>query len=127
MSTDTTNRIAHAVKSALSQPEATDPMGTLTKAVAQARNAKDAMYAVQHAAEAEVCTGRWQIVKMLIEDRGFEPVEALRMVIDQTIKDIIGQGADDNWSGRGNDLMRVRFDALRRWVQEAGYLLPQEA
>lgn len=124
MSTETTTHIALAVKSALSQPEATDPMGTLAKAVAQAKTTEDAMYAVQHAAKAEVSTGQWQIVNMLIEDRGHSPVEALRMVVDETTKDIVGCGADDGWSGRGNDLKRVRFDARRRWVQDAGYMLP---
>ncbi len=32
-------------------------------------------------------------------------------------------GADDNWSGRGNDLRRVKFDATRRWVDTARNLL----
>lgn len=117
-------RIVSAMNSALRQPEATEPMETLTKVIAHCTSIDGAMSSLYRAAETEVVTGRWQIVKMLVEDREFEPVEALRVVVHETTRDIVGRGADDSWSGRTNDLKRVRFDALRRWVQNTEFLLP---
>lgn len=106
----------------LAQKSVTDPMGTLAANVAGARDADDAMRHVQNAAETEVATRQWTHVAMII-DGGQSPVDALRLVVDETTRQIVGQGADDTRSGRANDLRRTRFDALRRWVQDASCLL----
>jgi hypothetical protein len=124
MSTDTTSLITSAMKSALAQPAATDPMGTLAKAIAGASDTDHALHALHLAAEAEVTTRQWQHVDMVI-DSGRTPVEALRLVVKDTTSQIIGRGADDTWSGRSNDLKRVRFDALRIWIDRTSHLLPE--
>ena len=95
-------------------------------AVAAATSVDGALSAVYQAAETEVAAAQWATVKMLV-DGGRTPVDALRLVVEETTRQIVDQGADDNWSGRRNDLRRVRFDALRRWVQTASYMLPQGA
>ncbi len=46
------------------------------------------------------------------------PVEALQLVARGALRQLVQQGADDTWSGRANDLRRVRHDALRRWVAD---------
>lgn len=39
-----------------------------------------------------------------------------------TAFDLLSSGADDSWSGRGNDVARARFDGMRSAAQDARYL-----
>ena len=48
------------------------------------------------------------------EQEGENGEELLR----KEITDALVNGADDTWSGRGNDLQRVRYDALRQIARE---------
>lgn len=67
-------------------------------------------------AKAEVDFTRENLAARIAERRGVAPAEALRLTAIDGMDDLLFQGADDTWSGRGNDLRRVRHDALRRWV-----------
>jgi len=39
---------------------------------------------------------------------------------------IVGRGADDSWSGRGNDSKRSAFDAVRDWATDQAFDLQHE-
>lgn len=116
MSTDAT--ITAQMTTALKR----NPMNDLRSAITNMMRSEDALMAVHRAAEDEVHRTQWQHVKNLTE-AGTTPTEALAVVVQTTTRQIIVTGADDTWSGRGNDYKRVRFDALRQWVEATSYLL----
>lgn len=37
----------------------------------------------------------------------------VRQIAEQAVADLVFAGADDTWSGRGNDAARARFDGIR--------------
>lgn len=43
---------------------------------------------------------------------------AARAAVTHRLHDVLTQGADDSWSGRGNDLSRMQFDAVRKIASE---------
>lgn len=59
----------------------------------------------------------WIRVGMIAEREPCTHAEALQVAIDSELQAILSQGADDTWSGRGNDARRAQFDARRDWVQ----------
>lgn len=42
-------------------------------------------------------------------------------VLDAALR-LLEAGADDNWSGRGNDVRRARFDGVREAVRDVRFL-----
>lgn len=46
----------------------------------------------------------------------------VRAVAEQAVTDLVLAGADDTWSGRGNDARRARYDGTRKAARE---LLPR--
>lgn len=76
----------------------------------------------QRLATAQVMADRWDTVCRVVgPDR--TTTEALAFVVERTIDALLITGADDEWSGRRNDLRRVKFDATRRWVENARNVL----
>jgi hypothetical protein len=73
-------------------------------------------HAVQRMAEDEVRIERWENVANIVS-AGYQPVDALVLAVRQT-HDLVLNGADDTASGRSGDLRRVRFDALRGWLNQ---------
>ena len=43
---------------------------------------------------------------------------AMAEMIQRQTRRMLMTGADDNWSGRGNDTRRAAFDAVRGWLLE---------
>lgn len=79
-------------------------------------NGIDANRQVQNAAAEEATLELWLRVGAFVE-RG-EPIAlAMQYVVDSTLDEVLANGADDKWSGRANDIQRIRFDARRQWVQ----------
>ena len=42
--------------------------------------------------------------------------EARKTLARRQVSNLLSQGAQDTWSGRGNDLRRTKFDSQRNWV-----------
>lgn len=55
-------------------------------------------------------------VETVIE-RGHDLDAATEIVASSVLRDLVVSGADDTWSGRGNDLRRVQADACRDWLR----------
>lgn len=82
------------------------------------------MSQVQTFASHKVHADLWSTVNSLAEFAMEEHqvdryARAVQLVVDQNVRDILSQGADDGWSGHGNDLRRVEFEAKRRWTTDA--------
>jgi hypothetical protein len=75
--------------------------------------------AVQRLAEAEIEADLWDRVQVRLDEypAEFPTVNAaIESVYEQGLTEIMEVGAGDTYSGRGNDLRRVRFDAERSWL-----------
>lgn len=79
----------------------------------EAHKLTDATHGVL-AAEAELAI---EASVAVATESGLEPDVARRVVADGTLNALLSSGADDTWSGRGNDARRVVFDARREWVR----------
>lgn len=67
--------------------------------------------AVNAVAKAEGANRAWSRAARMIEG-GHTAAEAYESVVD-----LVLNGADDSWSGRGNDAKRAEFDGIREAVQ----------
>jgi len=55
----------------------------------------------------------WRTLVARVEFAERENREITDCEIDDVIIDLLIAGADDTWSGRGNDIRRARFDGIR--------------
>lgn len=70
----------------------------------------------------------WERVNAIYEGRldSEEPLtvtECIQIVVDEVIRQMILNGADDSWSGRDNDNRRLAFDGKRGFLDETYYHL----
>jgi hypothetical protein len=98
-----------------------DPAGEYRKRIADLANAETMWSALTEMVASEVAGLQWVRVGNVIS-AGHVPHKALALVLESAI-DTILRGADDQWSGRGNDLRRVKHDALCQWADGARLLL----
>lgn len=96
--------------------EALDAARTAVAAAAVDADSDRLLALTYRVAEAEVADRQWRMVSAVAERDGSNYVAALRIVLDQSVQDILLIGADDDWSGRANELRRVKFNALRAWT-----------
>jgi hypothetical protein len=70
------------------------------------------------AAQAVIHWKLWADVMRLIGEDGRDVIAATVQIRDIVCRDIVERGADDGWSGRGNEMARAVFDAKREWVTD---------
>lgn len=80
--------------------------------------AKDLGTKVNELAEAEGALDFWARLALLAD----RPNVNLEDNIFPLALDILSAGADDTWSGRGNDVARARYDGMTSAAQELRYL-----
>lgn len=56
----------------------------------------------------------WLRVGLGAERNGY--AMAMAIVCEALLEELLTNGADDTWSGRGNDVRRIRHDARRAWL-----------
>jgi cobalamin biosynthesis Mg chelatase CobN len=102
----------------------------LTEAIGNTDGRPEAIQSlVQSYAENRVADALWIHVGDLVQRDDLyveDEVDALRKVVEYETERLLTCGADDTWSGRGNDLKRVEFDAKRNWLSHARLLLSLE-
>lgn len=60
----------------------------------------------------------WDAARTAVSE-GYDGLEALGLILDSAIERIATQGADDTWSGRGNDVRRSQFEGVRMFIYDA--------
>lgn len=95
-----------------------DAADRLASAAAGRHRSDDLLDLVAAVARAEVVYSRESLAAAIAERQNVPPAEAIRLSAADAISTLVHTGPDDTWSGRGNDLRRVRHDALRRWVAD---------
>lgn len=93
----------------------------LADRVTEGRRAEDLTTALNGLAQAEGAQRLWARLNQAVENpsRGeeFNETVALRLVAG-----MLAQGADDSWSGRGNDVNRAHFDGIRSAAQKVEWI-----
>src|SRR5690606_35610357 len=57
------------------------------------------------------------ILRRLDDDGEADVIELTRQALRRAIRDVVA-GPDDTWSGRQNDVARIRMDGVRKFVQD---------
>lgn len=116
--TEFASRIAR--KGADAQSELDGARAALGKAVANvANNAKDLTRYLLAISEAEGKCAMWTRLGALADRKGDALTKELLLEITL---DALTPGADDTWSGRGNDVARARFDGMRSVASDVNFL-----
>lgn len=87
-------------------------------AVSETATAKHIGVQVNALAGAEGYLQVWARVSHLLQNKA----DATEGDIATCVLDLLSTGADDSWSGRGNDVARARFDGMRSAAQDTRYL-----
>lgn len=117
--TETLTASAHLLQVAeqvLAQP---DPADAFREAVASAtiRSSEAALALVHDMARQEVTQRVWRAVRVyLVAGATVEQVQ------QELLQELL-RGADDKWSGRGNDLRRVAHDGTRAAIERVFQLI----
>lgn len=109
---------AFARRSEAASAAVASALTALAESAAASYRSDDLFARLEVLARAEVIRDQEAMAAYLAEQLGLGPAEALALVAAEAVRQVVITGADDSWSGRGNDLRRVRHDALRRWVAD---------
>lgn len=109
MNADTAARIARKAEQAMSYLTAVKS-GAATLAADENTTGETWGAFALKVAEAEGAASAWARLAQFVAHRGDEATEA---DIKGVAFDMMVNGADDTWSGRGNDIKRARFDGIR--------------
>lgn len=84
------------------------------------RDGEDIMQRGQALMAAQALENVWLDVLAITldEEREVDLVDAYQMVKEHVTRRLLSNGADDTWSGRGNDARRVVFDELRKFASD---------
>lgn len=107
------SKLEAAISSAAYYKEALIEQATAGKSAANLNNVIHAI------AKAE---GEERIWARLSQAATYHGEEFTPEIANRETLEILAQGADDEWSGRGNDLQRSRFDGVRKAAAEVEYL-----
>lgn len=85
---------------------------------------------MRHTYEVAECDARRRIAERMLlatgqtrndGDKPLDILEATKLVAIAAARELLDRGADDSWSGRGNDLRRAIFDAQRNFIRDLRY------
>lgn len=72
-------------------------------------------------AQAEGALSFWARMENVASNFEARGEELTQIVATNMAMDILTRGADDTWSGRGNDINRARFDGIRQAAAKLEY------
>lgn len=84
--------------------------------LAGASSMNELQHSLFHVASAEAFFHLESLAEKRSVKMGVPVDRARKGVARHTLRALLEHGADDGWSGRGNELKRVQFDAKREWV-----------
>jgi hypothetical protein len=90
--------------------------------VTAGHNADSIGKALQSLAEAEGTFDFWSRLSDRVENFASNGKEFTKTDAMKYAMDVLARGADDTWSGRGNDVNRSRFDGVRNAAQNLEYI-----
>lgn len=88
----------------------------------QGRTADQSVDALLSLADAEGARDVWSKLATVATYHCKSGVEITEAQVMQVVMDLLTRGADDTWSGRGNDVKRAYFDGVRSAATRVGYL-----
>lgn len=118
MSTSETTTPAPTAKCLKAQAYVAD-LRTALAAAAAGNRVDDLAQRVQDLAAQEAILGLEDLVCRMMVVHDLTEEQARIRAGKRVASDLLTVGADDTWSGRGNDLARVVFDAKRKWAAKA--------
>jgi hypothetical protein len=119
--TTTTGTIAHAIESLTNASlHAYGNMSTQRERLSKDGSVTHLAGVLNELAGAEAAWLVYHHTSLVLANRDVDATETdVLGAVRQYLTEVLLEGADDTWSGRGNDLARVCFDAKREAVKQS--------